>query len=120
MTWTWSQSAGRMSRGQTLMAGYSGGGPGKDNPLMQDVSNVGPIPQGAWIMTSVEQTGGPSPFTIMLVADAGTQTFGRCGFRIHGDSINAPGTASHGCIIMARADREVIWDSGDHDLTVVA
>jgi hypothetical protein len=120
MAWTWSQSAGRMTRGETQMSGYSGGGAGKNNPLMQDVSNVGPIPQGAWTMTGVEQTGGPSPFTIVLVPEAGTQTFGRSGFRIHGDSINAPGAASHGCIILGRPDREAIWASGDHDLSVVA
>lgn len=40
-------------------------------------------------------------------------------FRIHGDSIRAPGTASHGCIILPRAIRDRIWASGDRALQVV-
>jgi hypothetical protein len=46
--------------------------------------------------------------------------FGRDGFLIHGDSVEHPGTASHGCIIMSRAIREAIAQSDDHELNVVA
>jgi len=45
---------------------------------------------------------------------------GRSAFLIHGDSIAAPGTASHGCIILARPDRERIAESGVKQLVVVA
>jgi hypothetical protein len=45
--------------------------------------------------------------------------FGRSGFLIHGDSIIRPGTASRGCIILAREIREQIAASGDADLEVV-
>jgi hypothetical protein len=51
--------------------------------------------------------------------DPGTETFGRGEFRIHGDSIAHPGTASHGCIILPRAVRDAIWRSGDRALEVV-
>ena len=59
------------------------------------------------------------PFTILLEPAPGTDTLGRSAFRIHGDSVRAPGTASHGCIILPRAIRDHIWRSGDRDLEVV-
>jgi hypothetical protein len=49
---------------------------------------------------------------------SGTNTLGRGGFLIHGDSVRAPGTASQGCIIMDPATRQRISSSGDVDLTV--
>jgi hypothetical protein len=48
------------------------------------------------------------------------QMFGRSGFLMHGDSVKLPDTASHGCIIMARATRERVWLSGHRLLEVVA
>jgi hypothetical protein len=38
---------------------------------------------------------------------------------VHGDSREAPGAASHGCIIMAREVREEMIDSPDKQLLVV-
>jgi hypothetical protein len=49
----------------------------------------------------------------------GTDTLGRAGFLIHGDSVKAPGTASHGCIILPRAIRDRIAVSEDTRLCVV-
>ncbi|MPW09303.1 hypothetical protein GCT19_27215 [Paraburkholderia sp. CNPSo 3155] len=47
MTWTHSQSSGTLSRDGSLVArGYSGHGAGKNNPVMQAVRSVGPIPEG--------------------------------------------------------------------------
>ncbi len=55
---------------------------------------------------------------IRLVPDAATELFGRSGFLIHGD--NASGTASQGCIIIGgAANRQRIWNIGDHRLQVV-
>ncbi|HYE46677.1 MAG TPA: hypothetical protein VEA44_12995, partial [Caulobacter sp.] len=53
------------------------------------------------------------------VPDDVHEATGRSAFRIHGDSVRAPGTASKGCIILPRAVREAIWRSGDRDLEVV-
>jgi hypothetical protein len=50
---------------------------------------------------------------------ASTNTFGRSGFLMHGDSTQSPGSASQGCIIMPRPVREQVWNSGDRDLKVV-
>lgn len=103
--------------------GYSGFEAGKNNPALQNVANVGPIPQGRYTIGKpecVDSPGPHGPFVMRLTPDAANQMFGRDGFLIHGDSIVKPGTASHGCIIMGRLIRNAIAASGDHDLTVVA
>ena len=72
------------------------------------------------IRTALRETGASTgPFTLVLAPAPGTETHGRSAFRIHGDSIRLPGTASHGCIILPRPVREAIWASGDRDLEVV-
>lgn len=119
--WTYDQSSGHLSQDDALIAtGYSGAADGKNNPSMQAAVNVGPIPAGQWTMTGVEEGGPTGPFTIVLAPCEGTDTEGRTAFRIHGDSIAHPGEASHGCIILPQSARRQMWNSGDHDLTVVA
>ncbi|MGO9260313.1 MAG: hypothetical protein ACLQU1_29000 [Bryobacteraceae bacterium] len=49
--WTYNQLTGALSHNaQPAGTGYSGMGPGKNNPAMQDVHDVGPIPKGKWHM----------------------------------------------------------------------
>jgi len=118
--WTWDQSAGALSRAGKIWRGYSGAGRGKNNPSMQAAQAVGPIPRGRWRITGKKDSPNTGPFTIVLEPEPDTDTCGRSEFRIHGDSIAHPGTASHGCIILPRAVRDAIWASGDRDLIVVA
>jgi hypothetical protein len=100
--------------------GYSGAGSGRNNAAMQSIHNVGPIPQGNWTIVSLTIENTPhGPYVLHLAACENTNTFGRSGFLIHGDSIKAPGTASQGCIILPRAIRERIWQSNDRQLTVI-
>jgi hypothetical protein len=40
-----------------------------------------------------------------LTPDVGVKTFGREAFRVHGDAKAAPGTASHGCIVLPHSAR---------------
>lgn len=120
MPFTWDQSAGRMDRDGTLIGtGYSGAGRGKNNPSMQAAVGVGPIPRGRWQIVRHYDSPNTGPFTLELSPEPGTDTCGRSAFRIHGDSIRNPGTASHGCIILPRALRELIWRLGDRALIVV-
>jgi hypothetical protein len=87
---------------------------------MQALADVGPIPQGDWIIEGPPiNTAKHGPFVLTLTPSPGTDTLKRSGFLIHGDAIQASGTASKGCIIMGRTVREQIWDSGDRDLEVV-
>lgn len=121
MTWTWDQSAGELSHdGVPCGTGYSGAGTGKNSPDMQAAVGVGPIPRGAWTISGVGDSPNTGPFTLILQPNPGTDTEGRSDFRIHGDSIAHPGTASHGCIILSRPIRERIWQSGDRDLEVIS
>lgn len=119
--WTWDQSAGTMSLdGEMRGHGYAGNGLGKNNPEAQGIQGVGPVPCGLWAIGAPRLSANTGPYTMDLTPAPGTDTLGRSAFRIHGDSINHPGTASHGCIILSRVMREAIWNSSDHELTVVA
>jgi hypothetical protein len=119
--WTYEQSTGLMidPTGMIVGEGYSGGGQGKNNPLMQAIRDVGPIPQGSYTMESPVDSKTHGPYAIHLIPDAENDMFGRDEFLCHGDSIIAPGTASEGCIIQNHETRIKMWESGDHRLQVV-
>ena len=106
-------------KGNLLGTGYSGHGIGKNNPEMQDVKNVGPIPKGRYQIGEKYDSKHTGPFTIILIPDPKNNMFGRSGFRIHGDSIVAPGTASEGCIILSRNIREIIYENKGKYILVV-
>jgi len=120
--WTYSQKSGLLSQDDREVAhGYSGAAEGKNNPNMQDVHNVGPIPEGDWTITGPPLDTKPhGPYVLKLNPNPETETFGRSGFLMHGDSKERPGTASQGCIVVPRTVREKVWTSGDRDLKVVA
>ena len=89
--------------------GYSGNGPGKNNPLYQDVEDVGTIPQGNWAMDGnwYNKKPGPGKNIINLLQLPGNTCFSttrKCEttFRMHGDSTDPKhrGQASGGCIVM--------------------
>lgn len=120
--WTYAQKSGELQQdGKPVAIGYSGHGEGKNNPNMESVSNVGPIPRGDWtIVGPPVNTADHGPCVLHLNPSAETQTYGRGGFLMHGDSKESPGCASHGCVIMPLAVREQVWNSGDRELNVVA
>jgi hypothetical protein len=120
--WTYAQKTGELQQdGQHVATGYSGAGDGKNNPDMQSIPNIGPIPQGDWTITGPPvNTAEHGPYVLRLAPKEETDTFGRSGFLMHGDSRNAPGTASHGCVILPRPVREQVWQSGDRELEVVS
>lgn len=119
MTWYYSQSTGHLTRNSKTVSksGYSGSGKGKNNPKMQDKSNVGPIPRGNWTIGKPRDTKNHGPHVMDLTPNAHS-ALGRTEFLIHGDSVSHPGTASQGCIILPRNIREKISGSGDHALVV--
>ena len=126
--WSWEQRTGRLLLNHNLVGiGYSGADDdnkddpddAKNNPELQAQKNVGPIPRGRYRIGAPFNHQLRGPYCLRLDPLPGTETFGRDGFLIHGDSIRAPGTASHGCIILARAHRVAIWESGDRVMEVV-
>ena len=119
--WTYEQSSGNMINplGELVSVGYSGSPQGKNNTLMQAVHNVGPIPLGSYTIEAPVDSPKHGPYALALMPDSMNEMFGRSEFLIHGDKINAPGTASEGCIIMDHSTRVLIWTSGDHHLLIV-
>jgi hypothetical protein len=118
--WIYSQSTGEMTLdGQHVATGYSGAGPGRNNPAMQASQGQGPIPQGSYSVGTAHQGTHTGPATLNLDAQPGTNTYGRDLFRVHGDSIRHPGEASEGCIIMPPAVRAQMSTSSSRTLRVV-
>lgn len=129
MSWKYNQSTGEMFKpdGSLLAVGYSGSGGGKNNPDMQGVHNVGPIPQGQYnIVMITDEKGQAVDYehkkapVMHLLPDQSNEMHGRSGFLIHGDSISEPGTASQGCIILGHVERMRIAGSADKWLLVIA
>jgi hypothetical protein len=120
MPWTYSQSTGQLRRNGSLMAtGYSGIGIGRNNPSMQALPNVGPIPLGSYAIGAPFHHPHAGNFAMRLTPIQGTHTFGRTGLLMHGDSSDHPGEASNGCIVEDLHARMQVWASGDHVITVV-
>lgn len=129
--WIYSQSLGTIyaqeAPGQdpvSLATGYSGHGVGLNNPTMQCVEDLGPIPRGDFTIGA--PVTGPTDYALPLTPKAGTDMCSpaRTSFYIHGDyRRNEPprqtNAASHGCIIFPLNVRESIWQSGDTDLRVI-
>jgi hypothetical protein len=124
MAWTIVQRTGHLWHGDSdpVATGYSGAEPdGKNNPAMQNVMCVGPLPAG-WYDIVGEPFNSPEhgPFCLRLQPRPETQMYGRAGMLIHGDSVEHPGCASEGCFCVVRVARERVWNSGDRAVRVVA
>jgi len=98
--------------------GYSGKDFGKNNPSMERVPYVGPIPHGLYRIGRAVGEAAKGPLTMRLTA-IGHTTFGRTAFLIHGDSIKHPGDASKGCIVLDFGTGSRIARSPDKELEVV-
>jgi Protein of unknown function (DUF2778) len=124
---TFKQSTGELFGldGKREGIGYAGHGPGRNNPAMENVRAVGPLPRGKY--TAVEMFPDHphvGKYALHLEPDDETRArilaYGRDpdSFFCHGDSVEHPGFASDGCIIQARNTREFIWNN-DRDIEVV-
>ncbi len=120
--WTYAQKTGELRQdGKHVSTGYSGASEGRNNPAMENVSNIGPIPRGGWTIAGPPvDSKHHGPYVLKLNPAPSTETHGRSGFLMHGDSRKHPGGASQGCVILPRAVREEVWQSGDREFEVVA
>jgi hypothetical protein len=133
--WVFDQSTGEMAyypmnfatlpdvsnlQASFTMSGYAGYAEAANNPAMEGVSDVGPLPVGRYDIgqpfNNAHQTG---PFSMRLTPDEANDMHGRSEFLIHGDNSKNDHTASHGCIILCRLDRERIDASDDRSLWVI-
>jgi len=117
--WTYSQSSGKLYHNSSYLGtGYAGHGQGLNNPKMEMVHSVGPLPKGLWIigMFFDDKHLGPC---VAALKPTDQEVYGRGGFFIHGDNKLMNHTASDGCIILARYLREAIRDSKETELQVI-
>lgn len=124
--WLYESSTGRLfdPEGTLTATGYAGGfcgthPEGKNNPSMQAVHNIGPLPEGFYTLGQPLDKPNTGPYSIPLAPDPSNEMFDRSAFYIHGDT-TPPGNASDGCIVMGRSVRQEMWESGDHGLKVIA
>jgi len=119
MPWQYSQRTGQLTQnGRVVGSGYSGAPAGRNNPQMQQIRNIGPIPQGRYRIGTARNTDEHGPH-VMDLTPIGHNAFGRTEFLIHGERRNGPpGSASQGCIILGPVIRQQISASGDRELVV--
>lgn len=129
MSWKWIITSGGLftadGYGVPGGIGYAGGNCGKNpeginNALMVSVHNIGPLPPGSYafgkLWTPHPKVG---PYAFELIPDPKNVMFGRSGFFCHGDT-TLPRQASEGCIILPRNIRELMYQSTDKSILVVA
>lgn len=118
MTWTYKQSTGEMtSPSGEVCQGYSGHGIGRNNPKLQNVPRIGPIPRGTYTIGNAYDDPHLGHCVMHLDPLPDTDTLGRSLFRIHGN--NAKNDASEGCVIMGKLVRTAISINPDKTLTVI-
>jgi Protein of unknown function (DUF2778) len=122
MPWRYQQSTGDLTSpsGNKLAQGWAGHGAGRNNPAWSDVPNVGPLPQGQYTIQEPIDSPHTGPYSLPLVPDPNNNMYNRAFFRIHGAALQNPEMSSDGCIILPRPIRQIIWQSGDTALEVVA
>lgn len=108
--------------GVFVSRGYAGGNKGKNpeginNPAMQCVKDIGPLPVGFYTFGVPVVKSHLGPYAIPLIPDAANIMCGRGDFYCHGDTTPS-GNASEGCIIMPRTVRNAMWASVDHTIQV--
>lgn len=122
MPWIYHQATGKIYHDKQLESslGYAGSGIWKNNPSGETQKNLGPLPRGKYtIADHFIHHPHAGKHVLRLTPSPSNQMYGRSGFLIHGDSIQAPGTASNGCIILPYAVRQKVFASGDRALEVV-
>ena len=129
LDWVYSQSTGQLthidSNGNVKIVGtgYAGRDQGVNNPAMQNVRNVGPLPQGTYMIgpqqNNVTVSGTILRGSLRLTPDPKNQMHGRSGFLIHGDNRIRNQSASLGCPVLTREIRDEIGNSNDNVFRVV-
>lgn len=110
--WVYQQTTGELlADGEYVATGYSGHGDGVNNPAMQAVANVGPIPRGWYRCGAPHHHIRLGPVSIEL-SPIDHDCCGRSEFFVHGDNVRGDKSASKGCIIVGRTTRSM-FELGD-------
>jgi RHS repeat-associated protein len=105
--------------------GYAGGNQGQNpegvnNPALQHLQNVGPLPEGHYTIGQAYYHPKLGAVTMNLDPLPSTHMYGRNLMRIHGDNSSQNQSASQGCIVQNRPTRNRINNSLDRLLYVAA
>lgn len=123
MTFAYNQSHPKMLHdGHPIMGAplYSGHGAGLNNPAMEALADIGPIPAGQWKIIRWDDHHADKGPIVAVLQPVGHNAHGRTGFLVHGDNPLGNNSASHGCIIASLAIRQVMRESGETDLLVIS
>ena len=121
--WLYSITTGELTApdGENEGRGYSGHGFGLNNPLAVKAPGFGPIPPGDYTIGSpLDPPDHLGSLAMPLTPEPSTEVFGRSAFFIHGDNSLGNESASRGCIVIGRAQRQAVNSSGDRALRVTA
>jgi hypothetical protein len=121
MSWQYEQKTGRLldPEGAYVVTGYSGHGVGVNTPADETVPDVGPLPEGTYLIGPGFYNPRTGPLSMRLTQIAGA-SYGRGEFLIHGDNQALNHSASEGCIILPHSVRVVLDASTDRTLVVVS
>ncbi len=98
--------------------GYAGAGASRNNPLDQAKPNCGPLPRGLYTIGAAYTDSKLGTYAMRLTPDTQNKMYGRGEFLIHADSIEHPGQASEGCIVLGQAARIAVAIHPDRQLEV--
>lgn len=102
--------------GSKIDVGYSGHGEGRNNPEMEGVADIGPIPRGLYRIIKPAYSDKKLGPMVMKLEPIDHDALGRSLFRIHGN--NHTDDASHGCPVLGPIGRGQIAASEDDELEV--
>ena len=131
MNLNYSQTSGQMTQddGTLVATGFSGNNSrpgvnpnhlqGMNNPEMQSVHCIGPLPQGTYSVGPWGPHSELGPNSAALTQTSG-ETYGRDGFYIHGPGENDPENSSEGCIVIGHDERIAVMNLAPDQITVTA
>ena len=103
------QISGKLFDEDTLIGiGWAGHLEGKNNPAMQSVKGIGPLPVGNYTIGDPVDGTHLGPTAFPLVPDPTNNMYGRSGFYLHAIAIEHPELSSDGCIVMSRNVRAYV------------
>lgn len=106
--------------GAFFSMGYSGNGAGLNNPAMQNVPDVGPLPENIYDQSEWFDDPEKGPIVCRLIPRNESLMFGRAGMMNHGDNAKRNFSASEGCAIADHRTRLARSQSPDQVLCCVA
>lgn len=119
---TYSQTTGVLTHnGYAVSKGYAGRGEGLNNPAMQNVPKIGPLPQGKYTIMKAGTDAKVGKVAMRLIPDPANEMYDRADFFIHAPHANDQKDSSEGCMVFDHDTRTGVAAAvaqGDNQLLV--